>query len=146
MNDILKENPNIKAMILEPVIGSGGIIVPPGEYWKILRGICNRYDIKLIVDEVLTGFGRTGSLFAVDKMEIVPDVLTLSKGMCSGYVPIGAAIMTSVLSDNLCRNFNDVTSTYAWTPLACAVALANINLIIQEKEIGTCRALLTRIL
>ena len=106
---------------------------PPGEYWKILREICNRYDIKLIVDEVLTGFGRTGSLFAVNEMEIVPDVLTLSKGMCSGYVPIGAAIMTSVLSDHLCRNFNDVTSTYAWTPLACAVALANINLIIQEK-------------
>jgi acetylornithine/succinyldiaminopimelate/putrescine aminotransferase len=53
--------------------------------------------------------------------------------MCSGYVPIGAAIMTSELSDHLCRNFNDVTSTYAWTPLACAVALANINLIIQEK-------------
>jgi 4-aminobutyrate aminotransferase-like enzyme len=133
VDDILKENPNIKVMILEPVIGSGGIIVPPGEYWKILHEICYRYDIKLIVDEVMTGFGRTGSLFAVDQMEIVPDVLTLSKGMCSGYVPIGAAIMTSELSDHICRDFNDVTSTYAWTPLACAVALANINLIIQEK-------------
>ena len=103
------------------------------KYWKILSEICNRYNIKIIIDEVLTGFGRTGSLFAVDQMEILPDVLTLSKGMCSGYVPIGAAIMTSELSDYLCRNFNDVTSTYAWTPLACAVALENINLIIQEK-------------
>jgi 4-aminobutyrate aminotransferase-like enzyme len=130
---ILKKNPEIKMMILEPVIGSGGIIIPPGKYWKILREICSRHDIKLIIDEVMTGFGRTGSLFAVDQMEIVPDVLTLSKGMSSGYVPIGAAIMTSELSDHLCRNFNDVTSTYAWTPLACAVALANINLIIQEK-------------
>lgn len=133
VDKILKENPGIKMMILEPIIGSGGIIVPPGEYWKILHEICCRYDVKLIVDEVMTGFGRTGSLFAVDQMEIVPDVLTLSKGMCSGYVPIGAAIMTSELSDNLSKNFNDVTSTYAWTPLACAVALANINLIIQEK-------------
>lgn len=130
---LLKKNPEIKMMILEPVIGSGGIIIPPEEYWKILSEICDRHDIKIIVDEVMTGFGRTGSLFAVDQMEIVPDVLTLSKGMSSGYVPIGAAIMTSELSDHLCRNFNDVTSTYAWTPLSCAVALANINLIIQEK-------------
>jgi len=133
VDKILKENPEIKMMILEPVIGSGGIIVPPLKYWKILSEICNRYNIKIIIDEVLTGFGRTGSLFAVDQMEILPDVLTLSKGMCSGYVPVGAAIMTSELSDHLCRNFNDVTSTYAWTPLACAVALENINLIIQEK-------------
>jgi len=129
----LKENPEITMMIFEPVIGSGGIIVPPGEYWKIMSEICARHDIKIIVDEVMTGFGRTGSLFAIDQMEMDPDVLTLSKGMCSGYVPIGAAIMTSELSDNMCSNFNDVTSTYAWTPLACAVALANINLIIHEK-------------
>jgi 4-aminobutyrate aminotransferase-like enzyme len=120
-------------MILEPVIGSGGIIVPPEGYWQILREICNRHGIKLIIDEVLTGFGRTGSLFAVDQMGIVPDVITLSKGMCSGYIPIGAAIMTSELSDHLSKSYNDVTSTYAWTPLACAVALANIDLIINEK-------------
>ena len=130
---ILKENPNIKMMILEPVIGAGGIIVPPGEYYKFLREICYRYDIKLIVDEVITGFGRTGSLFAIDQLEIVPDVLTLAKGLSSGYAPIGAAIMTTELSDYLCNNFNDVTSTCAWTPLTSAVALANINLILHEK-------------
>jgi taurine---2-oxoglutarate transaminase len=129
---ILKKNPNIKMMILEPVIGAGGIIVPPGGYYKILREICYRYSIKLIVDEVITGFGRTGSLFAIDQMEIVPDVLTLSKGLGGGYVPIGAAIMTSELSDYLSNNFNDVTATYAWTPLASAVALTNINLILNE--------------
>ncbi len=130
---ILKENPTIKMMILEPVIGAGGIIVPPGEYYKILCEICNRYEIKLLVDEVKTGFGRTGSLFAIDQLEIVPDVLTLSKGLSSGYVPIGAAIMTSELSDHMGNNFNDVTATYAWTPLASAVALKNIDLILNEK-------------
>lgn len=130
---ILKKDRKIKTMILEPVIGSGGIIVPPEGYWQILREICTRHGIKLIIDEVLTGFGRTGSLFAVDQMGIVPDVITLSKGMCSGYIPIGAAIMTSELSDHLSKSYNDVTSTYAWTPLACAVALANIDLIINEK-------------
>jgi 4-aminobutyrate aminotransferase-like enzyme len=130
---ILKENRNIRIMILEPVIGSGGIIIPPAGYCQILTEICYRHGIKIIVDEVLTGFGRTGSLFAIDQMGIVPDVLTLSKGMCSGYIPIGAAVMTSELSDHLCKNYNDVTSTYAWTPLACAVALANIDLIINER-------------
>lgn len=133
IEQILKKNHKIKMMIIEPVIGSGGIIVPPEGYWKILSEICNRHGIKLIIDEVLTGFGRTGTLFAVDQMEIVPDVLTLSKGMCSGYIPIGASIMTSELSDHLIKNYNDVSSTYAWTPLACAVALANIDLIINEK-------------
>lgn len=130
---ILKESPKIKMMIIEPVIGAGGIIVPPGEYFKILREILNRHDVKLIIDEVITGFGRTGSLFAIDQMKIVPDVLTLAKGMSSGYVPVGAAVMTSELSDVMSKNYKDVTSTFAWTPLASAVALANINLIIKEK-------------
>jgi 4-aminobutyrate aminotransferase-like enzyme len=130
---ILKENRNITTAILEPVIGSGGIIVPPSGYFRVLCDILHHYGIKIIVDEVITGFGRTGSLLATDQMDLVPDVITLGKGMSSGYVPIGAAVMTSELSDHMSRNYNDVTSTFAWTPLACAVALANINLIIDEK-------------
>lgn len=125
----IKSNPGITGMIIEPIIGSGGIIVPPENYLKELQNILTKHEIFLIVDEVLTGAGRTGPFFYFSHTGLLPDVVTVSKGITSGYMPLGAAILTSELADNLSKNYQDVTSTYSWTPLASKVAVTNIDML-----------------
>jgi adenosylmethionine-8-amino-7-oxononanoate aminotransferase len=127
----------IAALIVEPVLGSGGVIVPPPGYLRRLREICDRHDVLLIVDEVITGFGRTGSWFACEHEGISPDLLTFAKGVTSGYAPLGGVIV----SDELWAELRDASQdpgvlmhgfTHSGHPVSCAVALATIDAIERE--------------
>lgn len=132
VKDILKENKKIVAFFAEPVLGSGGIIVPPDGYFKIVREICEERAISLVFDEVLTGFGRTGKMFAYQKHGVEIDGMSIAKGLSSGYAAIGAAILKNNLLESY-RKFDDVSASFAWTPMACQVALTNIQIIEEER-------------
>src|SRR5919205_1344657 len=84
----------IAAIIVEPVVGTNGILIPPDGYMQGLRELCDRYGIVLIADEVMSGFGRTGEWFAVDNWQVAPDIMSVAKGLTSGYAPLGATIVT----------------------------------------------------
>jgi len=129
------------AVIVEPVFGSGGVIVPPPGYLARLRKICDRHEALLIADEVITGFGRTGTWFGCDHESISPDLITFAKGVTSGYVPLGGV----VVSDELWDELRDPAQrpgylmhgfTHSGHPVACAVALANIEAIEKEGLLG----------
>jgi putrescine aminotransferase len=127
----------IAAVMVEPVFGSGGVIVPPRGYLRRLREICDRHELLLIVDEVITGFGRTGTWFGCDHEGVSPDLLTFAKGVSSGYVPLGGVIVSDELWDELrdpgrrpgvlMHGF-----THSGHPVACAVGMASIDAIERE--------------
>jgi putrescine---pyruvate transaminase len=127
----------VAAVIVEPVFGSGGVIVPPPGYLRRLRELCDRHEVLLIVDEVITGFGRTGAWFAVEHEDVVPDMITFAKGVTSGYVPLGGVVVSDELWDELRDpaaepGFLMHGFTHSGHPVACAVALANIEAIERE--------------
>ncbi len=136
-----KADPSIKGVLLEPIIGSGGAIIPPPEYFQAIQEICQRRNLALILDEVITGCGRLGTFFAADAFHLKPDAITLAKGLSGGYAPIGVALLSSHLSESLTRH-EDVSATMAWTQLACGATLANLrvirenNLVAQAAESG----------
>lgn len=125
----------VAAFIAEPVQGAGGVIIPPETYWPEISRICRERDILLIADEVITGFGRTGHWFGSETYNIDPDIMTIAKGMSSGYQPIGGSILresvAQVIEDG--GDFNH-GYTYSSHPVAAAVALENIR-ILQEEQI-----------
>lgn len=135
---IRNEGPeSIAAFIAEPIVGStGGALVPPPEYFKIVREICDRYGILLVMDEVLTGFARTGAMFASNHWNIEPDILMMAKGMSSGYAPIGGVAVSKAIAEvfekgkgvDFAHGF-----TFAGNPVACAAALKNIEIITREE-------------
>jgi len=129
----------VAAIIMEGVTGSNGLIVPPDDYWPRIREICTRHDILLISDEVMSGWGRTGQWFAVDNWGVVPDIITTAKGITSGYVPLGAVIVT----DKIAEYFEDkmlwAGLTYNGHPLACAAALATIEVYEEDGLIANAR-------
>jgi putrescine aminotransferase len=134
----------IAAVIVEPVFGSGGVIVPPAGYLRRLREICDRHRLLLIVDEVITGFGRTGTWFACEAEEVAPDLLTFAKGVTSGYIPLGGVIVSDPLWDELREpDANPGVLMHGFThsghPVACAVALANIATIEREDLLARVR-------
>ena len=134
---ILYEGPeNVAAIILEGVVGSNGIIVPPDDYWPRIREICTKYGILLISDEVMSGFGRTGEWFAVNNWQVVPDMITMAKGITSGYVPLGAVHV----SERIAKHFDDTMLwcglTYSAHPLACAAAVATLK-VYEEDDLIT---------
>ncbi len=122
----------IAAVLLETVTGTNGVIIPPDGYLQGVRQICDRYGILLICDEVMSGFGRTGQWFAVDHWNVKPDLMTMAKGLTSGYAPLGAVAMREEIS----AAFNDRTYqgglTYNGHPISLAAAVANIQ-VMQEK-------------
>jgi 4-aminobutyrate--pyruvate transaminase len=124
----------IAALIGEPVQGAGGVIVPPEQYWGRVKQVLDRHDILLIADEVITGFGRTGTLFGVQQYGIVPDIVSIAKGITSGYIPLGAV----GVSDRIYQQMIEPDQmfmhgfTYSGHPVACAVALRNIQIIEDE--------------
>ena len=124
----------VAAFIGEPVQGAGGVIVPPDSYWPEIQRICDKYDILLIADEVICGFGRTGNWFGSQTLGIRPDIMTIAKGLSSGYQPIGGSIVTDKVADviNACE-FNH-GYTYSGHPVASAVALENLR-ILQEENV-----------
>ncbi len=124
----------IAAFIGEPIIGGGGVLVPPDEYWPLIRQVCDKYGLLLIHDEVITGFGRTGRWFGSQHWGVVPDIMTLAKGISSGYIPLAATAVTDAVFDAFKGGpaehvqFNQI-STYGGHPVACAVGLENLALI-----------------
>lgn len=134
----------IAALIVEPVFGSGGVIVPPPGYLKRLREICDRHEVLLIADEVITGFGRTGAWFAYDHEGVIPDFITFAKGVTSGYIPLGGVIISDEIWDEL-RDPNQRPGvlmhgfTHSGHPVACAVGLANIEAIEREDLLARVR-------
>ena len=124
----------VAAFIADPVFVSAGIIVPPKEYWTMVREICDRYNIVLILDEVITGFGRTGRLFAREHWGIKPDIMTLAKAISNAAVPLGATVMNKEISDFFSeRKSFPHGYTYSGHPLACAAGLAAVNAYIEDK-------------
>ena len=123
-------NKNTAGVILEPIQGEGGVIVPSDEYLKQVREICDEEDVVLILDEVQTGFGRTGKWFAKQHYGIIPDIMTIAKAMGGGF-PIGAMLANEDISGKFQQG--DHASTFGGNPLSCAAALANIEVIKKEK-------------
>jgi taurine--2-oxoglutarate transaminase len=134
LEEIIKyEGPDkIAAIIMEGVTGSNGLIVPPDDYWPRVREICDKYGILLISDEVMSGWGRTGKWFAVDNWGVEPDIITTAKGITSGYIPLGAVIV----SEDIAKYFDDkylfAGLTYSGHALACAAALATIDVYVDD--------------
>ena len=124
---------NVAAIVMEGVTGSNGIIVPPDDYWPRLREICNRYGILLISDEVMSGLGRTGEWFAVDNWGVVPDIITMAKGLTSGYLPLGAVVLSEPIGEYFESQMLWCGLTYSGHPLSCAAAIATIN-VYQGRE------------
>jgi taurine--2-oxoglutarate transaminase len=123
----------IAALIVEPVTGTNGILVPPDGYLQGLREICDRYGILLIADEVMAGFGRTGAWFSIDNWQVVPDLITMAKGLTSAYVQLGAVGMQRRIADHFQKNVFYGGLTYNSHPLACAAALATIAVYEEDR-------------
>jgi taurine--2-oxoglutarate transaminase len=134
LEEILQyEGPHtVAAVILETVTGTNGIIVPPDGYLQSIREVCDRHGILLICDEVMAGFGRTGKWFAVDNWNVVPDILTLAKGINSGYVPLGAMVVREPIAEWVRDKFFAGGLTYSGHPLGCAAAVASIEAFQEE--------------
>jgi taurine---2-oxoglutarate transaminase len=122
----------VAAVILETVVGTNGIIVPPDGYLQAIREVCDRHGILLIADEVMAGFGRTGKWFGVENWDVVPDILTVAKGINSGYVPLGAMIVSKPIADWVRDKYFAGGLTYSGHPLACAAAVASIEAFKEE--------------
>ena len=122
----------VAAVILETVVGTNGIIVPPDGYLQSIREVCDRHGILLIADEVMAGFGRTGKWFGVENWDVVPDILTVAKGINSGYVPLGAMIVRKPIADWVRDKYFAGGLTYSGHPLACASAVASIEAFKEE--------------
>jgi taurine---2-oxoglutarate transaminase len=122
----------VAAVILETIVGTNGIIVPPDGYLQAIREVCDRHGILLIADEVMAGFGRTGKWFGVDNWDVVPDILTVAKGINSGYVPLGAMIVRKPIADWVRDKYFAGGLTYSGHPLACASAVASIEAFKEE--------------
>ncbi|XP_060209704.1 vanillin aminotransferase [Lycium barbarum] len=137
---ILKEGPEtVAAFIAEPVMGGGGVIVPPATYFDKIQAVLKKYDILFIVDEVVCGFGRLGTMFGCDKYNIKPDLVSLAKALSSGYVPIGAVLISQEISNVIVSESNKIGVfchgfTYSGHPVACAVALEALK-IYKERNV-----------
>lgn len=126
----------VAAVIIEPIQGEGGIVVPPEGYLAAVRKLCDKYGVLLICDEVQTGLGRTGRLFAVEHFDVVPDIMTLAKALGGGVMPVGAFIANeSVWEEYVVSPFLH-TSTFGGNPLACAAALAAVRVTLEEDLPG----------
>jgi putrescine aminotransferase len=125
----------VAAFIGEPVQGAGGVIVPPSTYWPEIQRICTKYDILLISDEVICGFGRTGQWFGCETFGVKPDLITFAKGVTSGYIPLGGVMVGERVAKVLIEQGGEFNHgyTYSGHPVACAVAVANIRLIQELK-------------
>ena len=127
---------HIAAFFVEPVTGTNGILVPPDGYLQGIRELCTKYGILMVADEVMSGFGRTGEWFAINHWNVVPDLITMAKGLTSAYVPLGAVGMRRAIADHFTNNVFFGGLTYNSHPLACAAALATISVYEDEHLIA----------
>jgi taurine--2-oxoglutarate transaminase len=131
----------IAAILIETVIGTGGILVPPAGYLPGLRALCDKYEIVMITDEVMTGFGRTGKWFGVDNWNVTPDLLTFAKGVNSGYVPLGGVLIGPRVAAAFADRVYPGGLTYSGHPLACAAAVATLTAMREEQMVENAAAL-----
>ena len=139
---ILELGPDrVAAFIGEPIMGAIGVYIPPMTYWPEIERICRKYDVLLVADEVICGFGRTGEWFAADYFGFTPDVMTLAKGITSGYIPLGAAMFNDRVAGVLANQGGELAHgcTYSGHPVCSAVALENIRILQDEKIVETCK-------
>ncbi len=129
----------VAAFIAEPVQGAGGVVIPPQTYWPEIQRICDKYDILLIADEVICGFGRTGNWFGSQTMGIRPDIMTVAKGLSSGYAPIGGSIVSDEIAQVIGSGEFNHGYTYSGHPVAAAVALENLRILEEENIIDHVR-------
>jgi len=131
---------NVAAFFGEPIQGAGGVIIPPDTYWPEIQRICRKYDVLLVADEVICGFGRTGHWFASDHFQIKPDFMTLAKGLTSGYLPLSAAMIGDRVAKALFAG-GDLSHgyTYSGHPVSCAVAMENIRILREEGIVDRVR-------
>ena len=136
---ILEAGPDkVAAFIGEPVMGAGGVKIPPASYWPEIQRICRKYDVLLMLDEVITGYGRTGAWFAAQSMGIEPDTITTAKALTSGYQPLSALLVGDRIATTLVEKGGEFFHgyTYSGHPVACAVALRNLEIIEREGLIA----------
>ena len=139
---LMVEGPQTVAMIaLETVVGTNGILVPPDGYLQGVREICNKHGIVMMCDEVLAGFGRCGEWFAVNKWNVTPDLICFAKGVNSGYIPLGGVVISQKIADTFRDRVFPGGLTYSGHPLACAAAVASINIFKEEKIVEHARML-----
>jgi taurine--2-oxoglutarate transaminase len=136
----------IAAIVLETVVGTNGILVPPPGYLAGVRALCDEFGIMLIADEVMAGFGRCGEWFAVDHWNVTPDLITFAKGVNSGYVPLGGVILSAAIAATFADRPYPGGLTYSGHPLACASAVASINIFREEGILEHTRALGTDVI
>ena len=138
---IQREDPaTIAALFAEPIQGAGGVIVPPAGYLRGLRELARKYEILFVADEVITGFGRLGTWFASGLWDLEPDMMTLAKGLTSGYLPLGACVVRDELADTLMHHgYLAHGFTYSGHPTSCAAGLANIEVLENQKLIERVR-------
>lgn len=129
---------NVAAFIGEPVMGAGGLMIPPKGYWQQIEAICRKYGVLLWADEVICGFGRTGSWFGCQTYGFTPDIITMAKGLSSGYVPISALALNDEIANTIVAADSEMAHgfTYSGHPVCCAVALRNIRLIEEWGLVG----------
>jgi taurine--2-oxoglutarate transaminase len=130
---------NVAAILLEGVTGTSGLFVPPDDYWPRMREICDRYDILLIADEVMSGFGRTGEWFAVNHWDVVPDMMTMAKGLTSGYLPLGAVVVSEQIADFFEDHPFWGGLTYSGHPMSCAAGIATIQVYQEDGLLENAR-------
>jgi taurine--2-oxoglutarate transaminase len=126
---------NVAAIIMEGVTGSSGLIIPPDEYWPSIRQICDKYDILLISDEVMSGFGRTGKWFGIDHWDVKPDMIAMAKGLTCGYIPLGAVTVSPKIASHFDNNTLWCGLTYSGHPIACAAGVATLQVYEDDKLI-----------
>ena len=130
---ILAEGPeNVAAFIAEPELGASGFLVPPDEYWPLIREICTKYDVLLVADEVMCGFCRTGKMFCIEHWDVVPDLMAMSKGITGGYVPFGALAINDRVWDGLRGVELMHQYTFSGSPAGCAAAIAAADIYVKE--------------
>ncbi|MFO7624773.1 MAG: aminotransferase class III-fold pyridoxal phosphate-dependent enzyme [Anaerolineales bacterium] len=131
----------VAALLMEGVTGSNGIIVPPDDYWPRLREITRKYGVLLISDEVMSGFGRTGEWFAVDNWEVEPDIMTIAKGLTSGYMPLGGVVVSDAIASHFDERMLYMGLTYFGHPLSAAAAVATLQVYQEEGLVANSKRL-----
>ncbi|WP_339674072.1 aminotransferase [Dasania marina] len=126
---------NVAAMIGEPIMGAGGVRIPPSNYWKLVEAICNKHDVLLIADEVITGFGRTGKMFASDYFDIKPDLITFAKAATNGYQQLGGVLVSEKVSKVLMADEAEFAHGYTFNghPAACAAAIKTLDIFERDN-------------
>lgn len=133
---VIYENPDsIAGILMEGESGSSGCIKYPPNYWKLVREICDKYGILLIADEVMSGFGRTGKMFAVEHHGVEPDMITMAKGITSGYIPLGGLMVNDTIAKHYDNNMMAIGLTYSAHAVACAAAVENIRILQEDKMV-----------